>query len=882
MEKRRKILHGGSKNKHYRMSKVAIVIILVFSFTSAGATNKEIGFDGNKLSVDTEKYLSQHDVVYLTPATEGYEGFPIGNGDLGAMGWTPTDRLHFQINKTDTWDDGPDKSFSAWDDSHLANQYTALRHCGELHIEPGLRTFDWMYLEDFQGRLSLSDAKATWFAKGPLGKVNCSAFVAKNPKVLVINYEDELSESTTRNVKLARWGTKAFEHWYAMVKRSDYLGPEGTKTGARNDEIWIIQPMRTLEFAMVCKIVVDNPATKIYHSRQVGFEVSSGRKCSFTLYLSVVTSEEAKDPLAAARDNVRKAAKLGAKSVYTGHKAFWDNFWSKSFIDIPDKYIENLWYLNLYQIGSSSAGRYPPHFIQSIWSWTRDARPWNHYYHWNQQSYTWPLMASGHPELLEPYAKWRLEGLPRAIEDARKVHNCSGAFYSDVANRKGYQDVVDPVSIEKTIDSEWLDIYYVLVNYNITPGAQIAHDLYRHYQYTGDEEFMKKYTYPIMREWVRFMIDYVKLEDDGRYHVPIADPYEAPEVRCKDTTNALAYVHLLFPALAQLADKMDIDGEIAAKASEVEARLADYNYVKLTADMETVRELPVGAPLISAGVTVDTGEPVLGGYGGLYECAALTPVFPTGLVNLDKKETREFQAAHNFLNYNDDEGVGHNYQMVCAARLGMADLMEEKLRYWADTYQVLPQGFFCYYNRDHPQFYNITATNRAKVVGKEEYVEVPAIPFCHMALEAGSIFETALNDMLLGGYTEKIRVFPATPKHWDARFTLHAMGGFVVTSEKQGDNVIYLAVESKLGNDCCVINPWGEKQRVSVVDVTNGSKISPSSGSEITFSTKKGHVYVLETVDSPLSSYQQKKLTAEPNRASKKLRRATLGKPRQF
>ena len=49
------------------MGKVTIVVILIFSFTSAGANPKEIGSDGRKLSVDIDKYLSQHDVVYLTP-----------------------------------------------------------------------------------------------------------------------------------------------------------------------------------------------------------------------------------------------------------------------------------------------------------------------------------------------------------------------------------------------------------------------------------------------------------------------------------------------------------------------------------------------------------------------------------------------------------------------------------------------------------------------------------------------------------------------------------------------------------------------------------------------------------------------------------------------
>ena len=869
--------------KYYSIHTSIIIALFLPAFASGDTV---IGFNGKKLLVDREKYLSQHDVVYLTPATEGYEGFPIGNGDLGAMGWTPVDKLHFQINKTDTWDDGPDRSFSGWDDSHLANQYTALRHCGELQIKPGLPVFDWMYLEDFEGRLSLADARAVWFAEGPLGKVNCSSFIAHDPEVMVVNYEDQLSEPTTRNVKLARWGTRAFEHWYSMIKRSDHLGPEGTKSGAKNDEVWIIQPMRTLEFAMVCKIVADNPDTKVYNSHEAGFQIDSGTKCSFTLYLSVVTSEEADDPLAAAKQNVRKAAKLGKESLYKKHKAFWKVFWSKSFIDIPDKYIENLWYLNLYQVGSSSAGRYPPHFIQSIWSWTRDARPWNHYFHWNQQSYTWPLMASGHPELLEPYAKWRLEGLPHAIEDARKIHNCGGAFYSDISNRRGYQDVVAPDSIEKTIDTEWLNTYFVLINYLITPGGQISHDLYRHYQYTGDEEFMKKYTYPIMREWVRFMIDYVKLEDDGLYHVPKADPYETTDVHCKDPTNALAYIRLIFPAFAGLAEKMGTDKQLAQKAMQVKDKLVDYTYVKLPAGVKTTGEIAPGSEVIAVGTDLATGEAVTswigGGYNRMRDCAALTPTFPAGLVGLDQKGSRLFEASKNVLLVNDNEGSGHNPQMVCMIRLGMADNIEEKLQQWVDNYQVLPQGFFCYYNRDNPIFYNITSTNNAKVVGKEEYVRVPMAPFTHLGLEAGCIFETAVDDMLLGGYTQKIRVFPATPKNWDARFTLHAAGGFEVTSEKQGEDVLYVAVKSKSGNNCCIINPWPKEQKVRLVDMTDDLEILSTSKEEIKFSTKPGHTYVIERVDTPLSSYQPRQITAKPNTGPKKLRRAILGKERQF
>ena len=65
-----------------------------------------------------------------------------------------------------------------------------------LTIVLGLPAFDWMYLKDFKGRLSLSDAQASWKDEGPLGNIECRSFVAGgNLPVMVVHYEDELSES---------------------------------------------------------------------------------------------------------------------------------------------------------------------------------------------------------------------------------------------------------------------------------------------------------------------------------------------------------------------------------------------------------------------------------------------------------------------------------------------------------------------------------------------------------------------------------------------------------------------------------------------------------------------------------------------------------------
>ncbi|MCK4464457.1 MAG: hypothetical protein KAU83_02000, partial [Bacteroidales bacterium] len=206
---------------------------------STGQNTNTIAFDGKDLSVDWQAFLSQHDLLYLSPAVDGYEGFPIGNGDLGAMAWTPPDKLFFQINKSNTWDDAPPGVFDPWEDKKnpdKSERFTSLRSCGQLIIEPGLPAFDWMYLSDFEGRLSLSDGQASWHAKGPLGEVRCRSFIAADYPVMVVHYEDDLSEAVDRRVILARWGSRVFEHWYRFIRRDFHLGNEGTKAGCEGNE----------------------------------------------------------------------------------------------------------------------------------------------------------------------------------------------------------------------------------------------------------------------------------------------------------------------------------------------------------------------------------------------------------------------------------------------------------------------------------------------------------------------------------------------------------------------------------------------------------------------------------------------------------------------
>lgn len=53
-------------------------------------------------NVDQAAFLSRHDLVFLSPPDEGWEGLPIGNGRMGGPLWIDERGLCFQLNHNDT------------------------------------------------------------------------------------------------------------------------------------------------------------------------------------------------------------------------------------------------------------------------------------------------------------------------------------------------------------------------------------------------------------------------------------------------------------------------------------------------------------------------------------------------------------------------------------------------------------------------------------------------------------------------------------------------------------------------------------------------------------------------------------------------------------
>jgi hypothetical protein len=89
------------------------------------------------------------------------------------------------------------------------------------------------------------------------------------------------------------------------------------------------------------------------------------------------------------------------------------------------------------------------------------------------------------------------------------------------------------------------------------------------------------------------------------------------------------------------------------------------------------------------------------------------------------------------------------------------------------------------------------------------------------------------------GEPEIICVFPAWPTEWDASFRLLARGGFLVSSEMKDGKVTFVEIESRLGEECRLRNPWA---RTCVVSEINGGG-RESADELLQFQTTAGSRY---------------------------------------
>ena len=152
-------------------------------------------------------------------------------------------------------------------------------------------------------------------------------------------------------------------------------------------------------------------------------------------------------------------------------------------------------------------------------------------------------------------------------------------------------------------------------------------------------------------------------------------------------------------------------------------------------------------------------------------------------------------------------------------------------------------------------------------------------PFRHMGMESMSVLACALNESLLQSYDGVLRMAPATPAQGQARFTLHAVGGFIVSAEVIDGTPQWIAIESQHGGECRIVNPWSEAQLYC-----DGARVQSDCSSTIHLATRAGQRWLLTATAEDPATWKVTQLDYAPNQQAKICPDdwTQLGLPRMF
>ena len=550
-------------------------------------------------------------------------------------------------------------------------------------------------------------------------------------------------------------------------------------------------------------------------SMENGFKlinVRSEQKAS--IIISAATGLEGEDALT----NVRLKSDIVSKdpvSAVSKTEKYWNDFFKRSWIDIPDKFIEKLWYINLYSldcssgngavIGKNACG------LSGLWS-IKQPSQWGSLWYWdvNIEQAFWPVYTSNHLYTGEAFINGLLCYVDKAKQRAKDVFGLEG------------------------IAADYPFEFFMCL------WPWCAQFFWWHYKYSQDKDFLQEKAYPLFKDILLFFTDYLKYDaDKAEYYVfPDISPEQGPVTR--NSTITLSCLKFLLEFTIKAAEILDCDKESRKIWNNILDRFPPFptavtNFGKIIKDSEWADD-------------------------DLYlaHASLLMPIYPVGHIS-KRSDSELVDIALNTMEYVDKRIniVTHafGWEACALVRLGFASDGLRALYDKGIAYSLRTNGLFA------------EETNR----WIQNCLTACAPVYNPPLLEAGSSTAAAVNEMLLSSFDDTIEVFPSVPdgnyrlkKKSDRRFEeierkscgypetwsdlsfngLLAQGAFLVSAVMKNRKTVHVRIKSLAGTRCRIIDPFDPSTDFGIY--TNDNEIMFLKEENIvSFDTQKGEEYIL-------------------------------------
>ncbi len=719
-----------------------------------------------------------HNLAFDSLTKRWDDGIPLGNGWLGALIWQKGDKLRLSLDRVDLWDDRPmpaiDKLKFKWVAEKVKlNQYDSVQKLGDEPYEknaaptkiPGAAIeFDLnksgkvvSNVLDIQTGLSVIKFENGTVFNNYIHAVNqVGYFGFENIK------EEIIPALLIPNYNTGKKGTEGSSVEGLGLERLGYK--KGTVT-RKSNSILYHQPVWNGNYYEVLVRWQKFPGNKI-----IGQWTITNNKPAILPELNTGLKESTNWP---------------------SHIKWWNDYWSRSSISLPDKLLERQYYLEMYKFGCVARAETPPISLQAIWTADNgNLPPWKGDFHHdlNTQLSYWPGYTGNHLDLTTGYTNWLWK-----IKEVNKKWTKS-LFEVDGLNVPGVTTITGKAM------GGW-------VQYSMSPttAAWLAQHFYWQWKYSGDKKFLLEKAKPYLEEVTTF-IDNQHIKKFNQSQAILSS---SPEYH-NNSINAWFHQYTNYD-LALIRNELSMQIEISEDDREKELLATSLKQLPYFDQNET-------------GLTIAPGQNLDESH---RHHAQLMAIYPLGLLNVDNTDEKDIidKSLRQLEKKGTGQWTGYSFSWAACiyARAKEADNAVDMLRKFATN--------FCSVNSFH-------------LNGDQKGGQYSSFTYRPFTLEGNFAFAQGIHELLLQSHKSYIEVFPAVPESWnDISFnTLRTEGAFLISAKKENAVVTQVKIQSTVGGLLRIKLPF----KTFIEKGIQRSSITMEDNNIISMKTNAGQEIIIE------------------------------------
>ncbi len=697
--------------------------------------------------ITTAQVSNTHNLQSDHLAVRWDEAMPLGNGMLGALLWEKDNKLRLSLDRADLWDERKAMDLSKF------NFHFVVDHVKKQDYDTVHTLGDAPY-DDIPYPTKLP-AAAIEFNISLLGKVISNVLDIKTA-LNTVKFESGIVfhcyiHATQQD------GFFSFENvtdtntsrvMSAITPELIIHNYNSGKNKSENDNSHSGEGLEKLGYAKGTVIQTTNSIhyhqpTYNNHYYEVLVKWKRVNKSTIIGSWTITNNEEAHLP--EIKSNTATAA------GWNVHVKWWNNFWSKSSVSLPDSLLEKQYFLEQYKLGCVARKGAPAITLQAVWTADNGSLPpWKGDFHndLNTQLSYWSSYTGNHLAEAETYTDWLWKIKERNEQYTKQYFGVSGLNVPGVVTVNG-----DPMG-------GW-------IQYSLSPTvvAWCAQHFYWQWKYSMDTGFLTQKAYPYIHEAAIYLENITQLKEGKRY-LPLSS---SPEYNDNNIiawfTNwsnfDLSLSKFLFTA--------------AIEVSKAKGKLKEADHWK-----EMLDELP-SYEVNETGFTVAPGQNLNESHRHMSPYMA---IYPLALLDINKPDDKTI--IQNSFNRIKEKGTmawcGYSFAwMACLyARAYEADSAVKHLQIFA--------SHFCSPNSFH-------------LNGDQKGGQYSGFTYRPFTLEGNFAFAQGVHELLLQSRNGYMQIFPAVPSSWqNVSFkTLRAEGSFLVSAEKKKGKATNVFINSEQG-----------------------------------------------------------------------------------